>query len=884
MKEDLIRLSSDYSQFLEVAEINPELEKIKDLIFEIIAYCDNRAKDKSKYNQYEDDRILADASVRMGNWVDGILKFKFKHQEIQGRSILNALNYLLNPQENTTILSENYRTMIAQNLLKKEYQPESFVHDLKAYFDPFGFHTKNSDNLTFLIANILYEFSREWKDDVVGLMASDGTGWHDENLFQQGEFEGIITWNSKKPSGGTQVIKFLKAKLKEGESFPLFYSSKGKINYRANVIDFAISEEEYQEKDWATKKIKFYREKFSDHKDSNKSAKIVFLADRLEKIDPIPVNQFVFFGKYMAPRQDNLSPIKEISVSEIKIQETDGKPPQNKRSEPLNQILFGPPGTGKTYHTVNEALRIVGEEIGGKTREEIKEVFDSKVKEGQIVFTTFHQSMSYEDFIEGIKPIEPEKEEGQVIYRVEPGIFRKLCIEASFDIAKVGMSQETAVALDFSNLYDLFIEEVEEKLSNQKDVKLKTKSEGTVLIDSISQPGNIIIKHPKGERTYTVSKARLTKLNSSIKDLDEVSNINDEFRSIIGGSNSSAYWAVLNGIRQITKRVSGKLEDKTYTFSDKVEVVNQMTKDDHKATGSKRFVLIIDEINRGNVSQIFGELITLIEEDKRLGRDEALEVTLPYSKEKFGVPANLYLIGTMNTADRSVEALDTALRRRFSFAEMPPKPDLLESTLMLQRVWMKYEKLDWNDPDWVMIENDFFALHGVEMLERKTYKKLEGENDLKIPKDKFKQVIEFGGVDLKDLLITLNRRIEKLLDRDHLIGHSYFIKVYSWEDLKETFYKNIIPLLQEYFFGDYAKIGAVLGKGFVKVKNGNAAKEEKLFAEFDEFDAGDFEERATFEIVDYKDKDQKHKIEWNKNTIDMDFEKSIKLLMNLPIE
>lgn len=183
-----------------------------------------------------------------------------------------------------------------------------------------------------------------------------------------------------------------------------------------------------------------------------------------------------------------------------------------------------------------------------------------------------------------------------------------------------------------------------------------------------------------------------------------------------------------------------------------------------------------------------------------------------------------------------------------------------------------------------MIENDFFALHGVEMLERKTYKKLEGENDLKIPKDKFKQVIEFGGVDLKDLLITLNRRIEKLLDRDHLIGHSYFIKVYSWEDLKETFYKNIIPLLQEYFFGDYAKIGAVLGKGFVKVKNGNASKNKKLFAEFDEFDAGDFEERATFEIVNYRDKDQKHQIEWNKNTIDMDFEKSIKLLMNLPIE
>ncbi len=170
----------------------------------------------------------------------------------------------------------------------------------------------------------------------------------------------------------------------------------------------------------------------------------------------------------------------------------------------------------------------------------------------------------------------------------------------------------------------------------------------------------------------------------------------------------------------------------------------------------KNFVLIIDEINRGNVSQIFGELITLIEKDKRIGASEELTVTLPYSKKKgFGVPSNLYIIGTMNTADRSVEALDTALRRRFTFIEMPPNYEL--------------QQLE------------------TEMTEEIT---------------------------LLEILKTLNYRIEKLLDKDHIIGHSYFLNIKDLKGLKDVFQYNIIPLLQEYFYGDFAKIGLVLGEAF----------------------------------------------------------------------
>jgi hypothetical protein len=471
------------------------------------------------------------------------------------------------------------------------------------------------------------------------------------------------------------------------------------------------------------------------------------------------------------------------------------KEKSNNMSITLNQVLFGPPGTGKTYNTINKAIAIANPEFDlGQPRPEIKKEFDRLINEGQIVFTTFHQSMNYEDFIEGIKPIEPEKEGDPVIYKIEYGVFRILCIEASFAIAQLRETKTTEEVLDFSILYDKFAENIEEKLLNGQKVKLETKSGGSVLVESISQQGNFIIKHHDGTRTYTVSKARLTKLQSVIKNLDDVSNINDQFRKIIGGSNSSAYWSVLNAIKKEKQIGTSSKESRAYTLSDKKEVVLSLVKSDFASKNPKRFVLIIDEINRGNVSQIFGELITLIEEDKRLGNDEGLEVTLPYSKERFGVPPNLYIIGTMNTADRSVESLDAALRRRFSFEEMPPKPSLIASE-----------------------------------------GKLKSENGF------------LDNIELPLLLSTINKRIEKLLDKDHQIGHSYFMSVSNFDDLKSAFQNKIIPLLQEYFFGDYGKMGLVIGKEFFEPIEKD---DEYIFADFEDYDASSFAERPIYKIKD----------------------------------
>jgi 5-methylcytosine-specific restriction endonuclease McrBC GTP-binding regulatory subunit McrB len=467
------------------------------------------------------------------------------------------------------------------------------------------------------------------------------------------------------------------------------------------------------------------------------------------------------------------------------------------KTQPLNQILYGPPGTGKTFNSINKALEIINEEeekeLNWKDRNAVKNLFDKRVDEGRIVFTTFHQSISYEDFIEGIKPEEPEKEGDPVIYKIKYGILRNQCIEACFDIAQLREDSVTEQVLDFSFRYDKFVSDTEEKLIAGETVKLKIKKGARVLVDSISQNGNVVIKHIGGNRTYSVSKNRLTKLNSAIKELNDITNIANEFKAIIGGSNSSAYWAVLNEVRNEGNSDTKRDKKIKYTFEEKNEVVSSLSKTDYSNKNGKPFVLIVDEINRGNVSQIFGELITLIEEDKRLGKEEALEVTLPYSKDKFGVPANLYIIGTMNTADRSVEALDAALRRRFHFEEMKPKPHLIKT------------------------ESKSGKVNGV-----------------------------VDGIDLETLLTTINTRIEKLIDKDHRIGHSYFLKVNDSASLLHSFKNEIIPLLEEYFFGDFGKIGLVLGSSFVEKVNGNFS-----FAKFEEYDNDiqeDLKQRTVYKI------------------------------------
>ena len=403
---------------------------------------------------------------------------------------------------------------------------------------------------------------------------------------------------------------------------------------------------------------------------------------------------------------------------------------------PLNQILYGPPGTGKTYSTIDEALKIIDYNFWYQNQTEdkrpaLKEKFNSLVDEGQIVFTSFHQSMSYEDFVEGIKPIEKNN---QVIYEIKKGVFKEICKRAkeNTDISRkapdVQSKQEWV-----KNKFKEFKNTLQKQLDSGNDVKVHIGK----LIEIDEEEQKFYYLQNKGSNRYmSFSDIIQAYMDGAFtnKDMSANKNLSDTARN----PGLVSYYSFM--AEEFKKSIKEQ-----YVAAPEGYHVQKLC----------NYVLIIDEINRGNVSNIFGELITLIEEDKRQGKDEALEAMLPYSKEKFSVPPNLYIIGTMNTADRSVEALDTALRRRFSFQEIMPNPDLIKPA-------------------------------------------------------------DVEGINLPELLRTINARIEKLLDKDHLIGHSYFLNIKTLDDLRKVFENKIIPLLQEYFFGDYGKIGLILGKAFVE--------------------------------------------------------------------
>lgn len=441
----------------------------------------------------------------------------------------------------------------------------------------------------------------------------------------------------------------------------------------------------------------------------------------------------------------------------------------------LNTILFGPPGTGKTYHTVDKAVQIISPgEYASKDHESNKEVYDRLVKEGSILFSTFHQSMSYEDFIEGIKPVmkEVDNDKEGLLYELKPGIFKVACAKAAYNCyLKSGVSASKKV--DFDTLYEAFLELVRKGIKDDKFVLCKTIQGADVEIFKVTRNGSVRAraKDSTSESVAPLTKGNIEKLYNQFDSIDEIESLQDVRDTVQVSPRITEFYAVFNRLKEFEETFAPTEQDQELKGLVGLEDEEIMSKFDDgvfndaaKAYGESAdpIVLILDEINRGNVSSIFGELITLLETDKRKGGREELSVILPYSGKEFFVPQNLYILGTMNTADRSVEALDTALRRRFSFIEMMPKPK-------------------------VLVDDAGMNLS------------INGQGEI---------------FELAVILEKINERIEILVDRDHTIGHSYFFNLEDLNDLKNTFHKNIIPLLQEYFYGSYEKIELVIGANF----------------------------------------------------------------------
>ncbi|MED4225614.1 AAA family ATPase [Neobacillus cucumis] len=438
-----------------------------------------------------------------------------------------------------------------------------------------------------------------------------------------------------------------------------------------------------------------------------------------------------------------------------------------------NMILYGPPGTGKTYNTVNYAMAIVEDksidQIGQEDYASVFKRYSEYKADGKIAFTTFHQSYGYEEFIEGIKPqLNTDLDESieNLEYKIEAGVFKKFCERAKqikVKTSKLGINENPTiwkVSLKGSGSND-----VKDECFKNNRIRIGWANRDQVLTDESTFNSN----KEKRILLYFQNEMKVGDIVLTLYDqehIDGIGIITGDAEWLEDGGHyprsRNVQW-ITTGIKEnIIKINQGtKLTSSTVYRLDKIDQaeINNMimkystNKEILIEENNSNYVFIIDEINRGNISKIFGELITLIESTKRLGETESTTAKLPYSGIEFGVPNNVYILGTMNTADRSIAQMDTALRRRFKFIEMMPNPEVLSH-------------------------------------------------------------IKIGSIDIVRMLKTINSRIEFLFDREHTIGHAYFTplaKEPTLEKLAEIFLNSIIPLMQEYFYEDYSKIQLVLG-------------------------------------------------------------------------
>ena len=453
---------------------------------------------------------------------------------------------------------------------------------------------------------------------------------------------------------------------------------------------------------------------------------------------------------------------------------------------PLNVILYGPPGTGKTYSVQEKAIRILDPTLDPNLPDpKVSKTYREYLTDGRIEFVTFHPSYSYEEFVEGFRyDVEktiptlhegvfqrlvnralsprqsPNLADGARIWKVslggssDPHIFER-CI-ANDEIAIGWLGDRDLTGLDREAIVQVFEEQY---------------GAGTA-INSITSVNYLVNEIRDGDYVAVLKNQR---------EIRAIGVVTGEYR--YKGEEYNQEYPHIRPVEWLDQQTHDiyEMNDSTNLTLSTIYPLDRISLQDfvdllpkHQGT-EEPYVLIIDEINRGNLSRIFGELITLLEPDKRRGAQNELSVRLPYSKRLFMVPPNLYVIGTMNTADRSIALIDVALRRRFEFEEMMPNVEVIRKRLSTSP------------------EADAGTTLSAEQVDLICY------------------VFEI-----------LNRRITVLLDRDHQVGHSYLLEATSMDRLHHVLYRRVFPLLQEYFYNDREKLRRLLGayepgakKGFV---------------------------------------------------------------------
>ena len=434
-----------------------------------------------------------------------------------------------------------------------------------------------------------------------------------------------------------------------------------------------------------------------------------------------------------------------------------------------NIVLYGAPGTGKTYDVPELAVRLCDPAFmaAEPSREEIVSRYNQLKTEKRIAFTTFHQSLDYEDWIEGLRPV--VNENSQVTYEIESGIFKKLCEEAERPVVKdkkVGISDNAVVwKVSLAGTGD---NNVRRECMENNHIRIGWDGYGPVISDETDWT----IHNETGRKILDayINKMKIGDIVMSCyssQTIDAIGVVVSDYEFEDKFPNYKRVrrvnWLVKNINENIVEMNDGKtmVESSVYrlnsiTLNDVKSILEKYDTSSKMEENDKAYVMVIDELNRGNVSKVFGELITLLEADKRKGRINAESVVLPYSKKGFHIPNNVYLIATMNTADRSLGSLDYAIRRRFAF--IAEKPFGLEVDGFDENLFEKVSSL--------FVKNF----------------------------DEYKE----SGWDLTMKLEPADTLSDEYKPEDVWIGHSYFLMQDEEDNTSNRLLYEIIPLLEEY--------------------------------------------------------------------------------------
>ena len=727
--------NTTFTKFIDTLNKNSKEFKFLTTLGQLVSYCDVHAANKNIYNEYEDKRTIAKAGVRMNAWIEKLLNYKIEDNDLGQLtpSIRNAINFLKNPENELTMLSEKHREKFSINLLHKTYEPNSIVNDLITFFEPYEIDVQNEENRTLIYCKILYSknISQLWLND--------------NNIVSEKKSE-------------TKKINDMKIPLNQifygppgtGKTFNISSEAEKIINNNSNSENLDL-EQKFE------RIVRNIRSEYDESIYNKLNANSIYR--NFSKA-------MVVWGYFLDPRYDSSNTILHEDLKDIEGFKRSG---WSQRMRYLTEFGFI---EGDWYNDFSGQLG-----------------FDMHLSESGIELKNNLRSYIEEKAIPAADLLSWPRERG--LPEIVISSYVKVLTEVSPTSRNITAFEKTIFcALNMCLHGDLFKQNRESRPTTEEEIDLveryfdvnSTGNSDYKWIGWVAE--NLVdlnLVEEIHEERFNRYYYQITEAGRNL--IEEVVNKwQSEYSSLFGKYINYETGVGLGQIEFITFHQSYSYEEFIEGIRPNLDGENELTyslekgifkrvSDRAKLDQDNNYVIIIDEINRGNISKIFGELITLIEPSKRLfteNDEHPKKVTLPYSKKRFGVPKNLYILGTMNTADKSIALLDSALRRRFSFTEMLPNSGVIKNN------------------------------------------------------------ISIAGIEVEKLFESINSRIEFLIDKDHTIGHSYFLKIkdnQTVEGLASIFKNEIIPLLTEYFYGDFEKIQLVLGEN----KDWKSKSDSKFF-------------------------------------------------------